>query len=278
MKKYIGLSVFIFLAGIIAGSFLLSCNITIQDEILLAKPTCEPNSSNIIITLARNSVDTEYINIYRQDTLIPDAPIYNIGIIFPKSYGEDSKTYIFSDSLIFKDHTYKYYARYFDGKEYLNTNWSNEVKASDGLPTDTAISYLINNAFVTYNENEYTLTFHNEISNPTIPDFEQNFKPSIIFKTEKSTQIFELESIANGKTIFIKSIIPPIFYDTPIELVGLCGQKTERINPEDGESAIKRIVWTMPSKIQIEDNSSNTISIPSTTGINGYDYSRKIAK
>lgn len=278
MKKYIGLSVFIFLAGIIAGSFLLSCNISIQDEVLLAKPTCESNNSNIIITLARNSVDTEYINLYRQDVSNTNATIENIGIIFPNSFGEDSKTYIFSDSLIYQDHVYKYYARYFDGTEYLNTNWSDEITAQSGYEPTIPTSYTVGSAYVSLNETEYTITFHGDIINPSIPEYAETFFPAIILKTQNSTQIFELESIENGKTYFLKGIIPSTFYNTDIQLVGICGQKKDHIDSEDPESAIKRIIWTTPSVINIEGKDSNSFIIPSTTGINGYDYSRKIAK
>ena len=278
MKKYIGLSVFVFLAGIIAGSFLLSCNISITDEVELPKPTCEATGSSIIISLSQHSVDTEYINIYRQDVSNPLSLIENVGIIFPKSYDDDTRTYLFTDSLIFKDHIYKYYARYYDGHEYLSTKWTEEITAIDGFSSADSTVYVINNAYFSLNLSDYTFTVHGTISNPSIPNFESDYKPAIILRTKDATQVFEVESISDGKVISIKGIIPQSFYDKTIELVGICGQKKEHINPEDTESAFCRIIWTSPSVINIEDNVNNSFTISSSNGVKGYDYSRKIAK
>lgn len=278
MKKYIGLSVFIFLVGIIAGSFLLSCNISITDEVELPKPACEANGSTIIISLPQHSVDTEYINIYRQDVSNPLSLIENVGIIFPKSYGDDTKTYLFTDSLIFKDHNYKYYARYYDGSEYLSTKWTDEVTAIDGYTSVSTTVYVVNDAYISLSLSDYSFTLHGTIYNPSIPNFESDYKPAIILRTKDATQVFEVESIADGKVISIKGIIPQSFYDKTIELVGICGQKKERINPEDDESAFCRIIWTSPSLIDIEDNETNSFLIPSSNGVKGYDYSRKIIK
>lgn len=278
MKKYIGLSVFIFLAGIIAGSFLLSCNISITDEVELPKPTCEATGSSIIISLSQHSVDTEYINIYRQDVSNPLSLIENVGIIFPKSYDDDTRTYLFTDSLIFKDHIYKYYARYYDGHEYLSTKWTEEITAIDGFTSADSTVYVINNAYFSLNLSDYTFTVHGTISNPSIPNFESDYKPAIILRTADSTQVFEVDSISDGKVLSIKGIIPQSFYDKTIELVGICGQKKEHVNPEDNTSAFCRIIWTSPSLINIEDNANNLFTISSSNGAKGYDYSRKIAK
>lgn len=243
------------------------CNISIEDEILLDKPNCVYSDGKITVVLAEKSSDTQYINLYRQDVTADDE-ITNIGVLFPT----DEATYIFVDKLIYKNHEYKYYARYCEGKEYFKTEWSNSITTDDGYDESSSLKYDVTASHLSLNTNDYTLKIEGTIVVPGITDFATEFTPMIIMQNETKTQVFSINSTSDGSIISLYGTVTSDYIGVPIKIVGICGQKVEYADAE--KTKIQSITWTELSKIKLNNYTDNTFTITSGNSSNGFDYSR----
>lgn len=279
MKNFIRLSVFFILTAI----FLTGCNITIEDEYKLASPTCDIDAGNCIsISLKKYSTDTEYINIYRQDVTREDYPgeILSIGLIYPKKLSDEVATNTFKDFLVKKGHTYRYYARIFDGKEYTKTEWSNSVEipaTSNCYDNSDNLTYNTRGVEFSYRKDDHTFTVNGNITLPdaSFSNFTTEYLPAIILETSSNTEAFILPDISDGAVISIRGIISSKFLDKDIKVVGICGQKTELV---EGSDNVKRVIWTDPVEVKIKNARDNTIFIESAGNTEGYNYSRQLNK
>lgn len=286
MKKNIRLSVFLFLIGILATA----CNISVEDEFKLASPTCDVDAGNCVsISIKKSDSDTKYINLYRQDVSNSNHPgeIECVGIIYPQALSEETAVNQFKDFLVMKGHSYKYYARLYDGSNYTKTSWSNEVKipaASQCYNDNTDLAYNTVNANFNIETTTYTMTVEGNVTDPAINNFSTEYKPAIIVKSSNKTQTFLLNSVAEGTVIPLRSILSSYFLDTDITIVGICGQKTETDNSnleiDPSNRTIRRISWTPSSEIKVHINGTNrnTINIPTAADSTGADYSRQLNK
>lgn len=269
MKNYIRLSVF--LCSLI---FLFcACNIEFEKEHFLSAPSCKVLDNANIIGVKQFNSDTLYINLYRQDiTGGLSNPIENIGIIYPLG-NEDP--YLFTDELILKDHEYIYYARIYDGTEYYNTLWSEPIKNINAKYDDAITklpAYPAGSSWV-YSKTDYKLTY----TLAPIP----NYSLTLIAKSGDKTLAFELEQLNNGvnETVSLTGILPHDFYDTPVTILGICGQKIEM--DEDTGTKKQYVYWTKITPIAISGEgitNSNTFTISSSSGGNIEDYSRQLNK
>lgn len=261
---------------------ILSCNFSFTSADLLTKPDVEAKNSIITISIPRQSDDTKYINIYRKDVDDSDENVINIGLIYPSAMDTVGSSYLFSDSLIYKEHTYTYMVRYAEGDEYYYSEWSNEVTTDGGYDVDKTLKYKDNSATFTISETDYTLTLMGDILNPDIPEFsdENNpYEPKLIVSANDKTQVFSIGELTDNTIIPLRGLLPSHFLDTEVTIIGVVAQKTEYLPQDDpdAEPIVKRIFWTEPTEIKLSGFQNKTVYIPSANGDDGVDFSRKAA-
>ena len=286
MKK--GTSFILFFAAILGITF-SSCKLKIEDESLYDKPAVSITKDQVTVVISRVSVDTKYINIYRRDK--QNDEVYNIGILFhPEALLEDNKNYIYVDSLVKEDHSYDYRVRYRINDEYFYSEWSNKIEVTsenNAYEESVNLTYQANGATLIYEKTDFTLKIDGNMTAPDFPEFStENYKPMLIFKSDKLTQAFEIASIADDTIIELRGLLPSEFLDTNISILGIVAQKiiydddtfeddADGDGIEDNKKAKKTIVWSEPTELDlIGAGSSKTIYIPSQSGTAGLDYSR----
>ncbi len=286
MKK--GTSFILFFAAILGITF-SSCKLKIEDESLYDKPAVSITKDQVTVVISRVSVDTKYINIYRRDK--QNDEVYNIGILFhPEALLEDNKNYIYVDSLVKENHSYDYRVRYRINDEYFYSEWSNKIEVTsenNAYEESVNLTYQANGATLIYEKTDFTLKIDGNMTAPDFPEFStENYKPMLIFKSDKLTQAFEIASIADDTIIELRGLLPSEFLDTNISILGIVAQKiiydddtfeddADGDGIEDNKKAKKTIVWSEPTELElIGAGSSKTIYIPSQSGTAGLDYSR----
>ena len=280
---------FILLFAAILGITFSSCKLKVEDENLYDKPAVSITKDQVTVVISRVSVDTKYINIYRRDK--QNDEVYNIGILFhPEALLEDNKNYIYVDSLVKEDHSYDYRVRYRINDEYFYSEWSNTIEVTsenNAYEESVNLTYQANGATLIYEKTDFTLKIDGNMTAPDFPEFStENYKPMLIFKSDKLTQAFEIASIADDTIIELRGLLPSEFLDTNISILGIVAQKiiydddtfeddADGDGIEDNKKAKKTIVWSEPTELDlIGAGSSKTIYIPSQSGTAGLDYSR----
>lgn len=217
--------------------FLSGCNFSYEPNNQYTAPTVSYNNTVIVISIPKKTNTTKYISIYRIDITESlssheneEENIQNIGIIYPKFADTSSSSYIFYDSHIIKNHSYKYRIRYTDIDENAYTKWSQDVIAKDGYDSYIQMTYNTNNAYLSYDKTSYSLKISGSIIPPSIENFDEDFKPMLIIKTDEKTQVFPIQSIEQDTLIHLRSILPPSFLDTPITITGIVPQKYIYVN------------------------------------------------
>ena len=286
MKK--GTSFILFFAAILGITF-SSCKLKIEDESLYDKPAVSITKDQVTVVISRVSVDTKYINIYRRDK--QNDEVYNIGILFhPEALVNDNKNYIYVDTLVKENHSYDYRVRYRINDEYFYSEWSNKIEVTsenNAYEESVNLTYQANGATLIYEKTDFTLKIDGNMTAPDFPEFStENYKPMLIFKSDKLTQAFEIASIADDTIIELRGLLPSEFLDTNISILGIVAQKiiydddtfeddADGDGIEDNKKAKKTIVWSEPTELDlIGVGSSKTIYIPSQSGTAGLDYSR----
>ena len=284
MKK--GTSFILFFAAILGITF-SSCKLKIEDESLYDKPAVSITKDQVTVVISRVSVDTKYINIYRRDK--QNDEVYNIGILFhPEALLEDNKNYIYVDSLVKENHSYDYRVRYRINDEYFYSEWSNKIEVTsenNAYEESVNLTYQANGATLIYEKTDFTLKIDGNMTAPDFPEFStENYKPMLIFRSDKLTQAFEIASIADDTIIELRGLLPSEFLDTNISILGIVAQKiiydddtfeddADGDGIEDNKKAKKTIVWSEPTELDlIGAGSSKTIYIPSQSGTAGLDY------
>ena len=219
---------FILLFAAILGITFSSCKLKIEDESLYDKPAVSITKDQVTFVISRVSVDTKYINIYRRDK--QNDEVYNIGILFhPEALLEDNKNYIYVDSLVKEGHSYDYRVRYRINDEYFYSEWSNKIEVTsenNAYEESVNLTYQANGATLIYEKTDFTLKIDGNMTAPDFPEFStENFKPMLIFKSDKLTQAFEIASIADDTIIELRGLLPSEFLDTNISILGIVAQK-----------------------------------------------------
>ena len=215
--------------------FLSSCNFSYEPINQSSPPTVDYNNKAIVISIPKKINTAKYISIYRIDTTENSSNnenenIQNIGILYSQFSDTVGTAFIFYDSHILKNHSYKYQIRYTDSDEYIYTKWSNDIIAKDGYDSTTQMTYDTKNAYLSYDDTFYSLKISGKIIPPTIENFDEDFKPMLIIKTEEKTQVFPVQSIEEGTTLQLRGILPSSFLDRPITIVGIVPQKNTYVN------------------------------------------------
>ncbi len=270
IRTFITLSIF----SLAFASFLLACNFDFSGKDLLTKPDVEAKDSLISISIPRRSSDTKYVNVYRKDVNDSDGTIVNLGLLYPSSLEDVGSVYIFIDTLVKKDSTYIYMARYCEADGYYSTEWSNEIKTTGGYDKNASLSYKSGSGYFTIST-DFHLTVHGSINPADITNFETDYKPMLIASTAEKTQTFELPSIENGTSISLRGLFPADFFETDVTIYGITGQKNEYVDDNAENLVVKRIFWCEPTEISIKGNADKTVKLSSQNGVNGLDYSKK---
>lgn len=268
------------------------CKVSFSDGDYLTKPDVEAKDGLVSISIPIQSSDTLYINLYRKDTSSDEDQIVNLGLLYPSAIESTGTVYIFLDSMVVRNHTYTYMARYCESDGYYMTEWSNEVTVSGGYEETTILKYKDNGATFAVNETDYTLRLVGNILEPDV----EGFEPMLIVSNGSKTQVFKIQDeekasqdenaeeteqknvLQNNLIISLRGYLPSDFLNTNITIVGIVGQKVEKtvsVNQESNETgSIKRIFWTEPTEIRIKGYQDKTFFIPSFNGSDGVDYSR----
>ena len=266
---------FFYIAAAILLLTVSGCKLKVEDSELANQPEASAlNDITIVIPQLNN--DTDYINLYRMDT--HDGEVLNIGMLYHPNSLLD-KNYFFTDTLVFKNHKYKYRARYHDSTGYHYTEWSNEVKAEADTFLDESnhsIEYDVSGANFSYSNTAYTITISGDITPPDFPGWNvDEYTPMLIVSNSRTTQLFKLDSIEDGAIINLRNLLPFDFQDTDITIKGILAQKQVYKNNKE-EDGVRFTVWTPASDIKISGARNNTMNIPSQRGQTGLDYSRNI--
>lgn len=273
--------IFYILVSVITAVF-LSCKVDVADKSLLIKPDIDLTSKQATLIIHKISNETSYINVYRQtiDDSLENNPVYNIGVIYPKTVDSNEQTYRFIDKLVNVDSVYRYRARYFDSDGYHYTDWSNSITIEsdfeEAYPKSTALYYKASDSIgFTFEDTNYTLKLSGALTLPSIRSF-SDYQPMLIVSNGLSTQVFKIppESLTQREIITLKDRLPVEFLDRTIVIIGVLAQKTEYTNPEAAaaDRIIKSIHWTAPTSIKVNGYSDNAILIPSSKANSGLDY------
>lgn len=274
---------------------LFSCKLKMEEEDLYDKPDAHITENQVTLIIPKVANDTKYINVYRRDKQTEE--VINIGMLYhPLSLEPDGKNYVYIDRLIQKTHSYDYRVRYFIGGEYYYSEWSDKIyieSSYNAYDNSVNLVYRANSCSLIYEQTDYSLTISGTIQPPDFPEYStQHFKPMLIVKSDKATQVFEIPAIANTTKIALRSLLPADFLDTNITFEGIVAQKniyedgtTDILEDNDSnndgapdeEKLNKAIIWTAPTSLNIVGaGSAKTVNIPSQTGTTGLDYSRRV--
>lgn len=270
--------------------FFFGCNVNFVDNennydsltntyLIEDKPDVSNNEQGhkITITAKKRSIETVYINFYRQEEN-EDSPIVPIGIIYTKNLPNNT-TYSFQDLLTQKKIKYRYYVRYCDekngSKTYYKSKWSDYCESKEEINLDKKLMFQIEGNFAEYKELEQKIILLNELIYPDFNDYEK-YLPRLVIKKGTMEQVISLcdpVEILQGKEIFLRNILPNDFFGDEIQLVGIVGQKEDF--EEDGKT-VKSISWTKCLPIKITGTYENKIKVPLTEIQNGADFSKKM--
>lgn len=253
---------------------LVSCNFSYEPTNQSSPPTVDYNNKSIVLSIPKKTNTAKYINIYRLDitekaTEDEEENIQNIGILYPQFADTEGTAFIFYDSYIIKNHSYRYMIRYTDLGEYTYSRWSNDIVAKDGYDSTTQMTYNTSSAYLSYDSTFYSIKIKGTITPPTVEKFDDDFQPMIIARTAEKTQVFPLQSIEQDTTIQLRSILPSSFLDTPVTIVGIVPQKNCYVTPysiSNNRAAEFEIVGNPEkSSTQKEDSTENSNSSDNST-------------
>ena len=180
---------------------------------------------------------------------------------------------------------------------------------------DSDLTYSIKDAMFYYDITDDSFTLSGSVIPPeAYPNFADYFDPALLVEYEDDAKVFQLpnsviskikEGSSDEVKFSIKNIISSDFYDKEITIKGILGQhkqtasesvsetestetstdateseesESSQTNTEDLEEPIQRIIWTKPVSIPISQSPTATITIPSGTATDGFDYSRSLSK
>ncbi|MDE5899107.1 MAG: hypothetical protein K2H09_07605 [Treponemataceae bacterium] len=262
---------------------LVSC--TDEDKTVRVPDVQLQKNNTVTIALARNE-NAKYINIFRKKDAEDDGAAINIGEIIPTD--KDNLTaYQFVDQYFLKDEKYEYAARYCFSDGYILTGWGTW---NSDEPLSGTKSYSWNDfspdAYLEYNEETKCL----EVCGDDIPavldsdskaadDFsivlvlsyapDSNTKKTRTFAVNESGEISA--GLAVGKVINLRSVLPQDFFDKPVSVVGMIGQKVDK------SENYTMLFWSELQELPVKDVDGNVladITIPFNSSADDmYDYS-----
>ena len=273
---------YLYIFVVFLAIILSSCKLKIEEEDLLDAPGVNVTNKQVTLIIPKTSSDTSYVNVYRRDK--QNDTVVNIGILFhPEALENDKKNYCFIDSLVKVNHSYQYKVRYKTNGDYYDSAWSDSIKIESGYtayPDNTNLAYQVNGIKLIFERIDYSLTFYGTgtITEPSITNFSTDYVPMLIVQSDSATQVLELTSIAKDTKIYLRSYLPKKFLDKKISIKGIVAQKTEWVDDTKPiqDRDIKRIIWTEPTSLEVVGaGSDKKILVPSQSGSDGFDYSRK---
>lgn len=279
MKKR---SSFFYCLLLVLTSFICSCKMSVEETNLVRKPDVDLSNKQVTIIIHKISNTTDYINIYRKDESVSDGKEETIGILYISD--TDEITYRFIDILVHENSEYSYKVRYHDKDGYHNSAWSNVITIedhNDAYDADKKLAYQVSEeARFIFDSTDYQLTFDGEITNPEISNFDRDYQPMLILGYDNVKQVFKINAtvLTSYKPISLRDKLPLTFMDKKIKVEGILAQKTEYMNPDEGdeEKRIPKVIhWTPPTYIKVSGQADNEIYVPSSAGTAGIDYSRK---
>lgn len=258
-----------------------TCNLTMSSNnavVLEKAPEVSITQGGIVICLSEVPKGTEYVHLYRQEQISDDPIKYddpvNIGIIYPK-YFSNSSVCIYEDLNVFRDKTYRYFTKYHTKQNILTSYNSKEIQSLSGYNSLTdSMVYNTSDSYFVYDENTYSITIKRTVELPNIRNFDKDYTPMLLIKSNTKQQAFEISSIEEGTVILLRKTLSADFFDTEIEFAGIFGQKKVfmKDNSEDENNEVKFRIWTKPVEIEISNTLRNKITIPSDKYADGYDY------
>lgn len=262
----------------IAIVLLTTCNLTMasQNTVTLEKaPEVSITQGGIVVCLSEIPSDTKYAHLYRQEKISskPDkyADPVNIGIVYPKHFSNPTIC-IYEDLNVYNEKTYIYFSKYTSEESVKTSYKSNEITALSGYnAAEDSLVYDTTDSYLEYNDETYSLTIKASFGLPDINNFEDEYTPMLLVKSDKHLQAFPISSIEEETIIPLRKTLSQDFFDKNISFEGVLGQKIiHKDNNEEKEITIR--IWTKPSKIEVTNTSKNSVKIPSDKYADGYDY------
>lgn len=259
--------------------FAVSCKLDVKSEKLLSRPDVKTTDAGYPLISGRyDSVDTEYILVYRQEVIADVAgDPENIGIIFPKGFDKNNKTYTFEDKhFVVKDSDYQYFCRVYEGPKYgyFKTDVSNVIKATEGRSSSTDITVNVSGNFI-YDSDTKVFDYSGTLA-CTYNDafYGTNPKYAIALKNENDVQSF----ILPDSPFSITSLVPVSFLDTELQLLGVTAI-IRQYQDNDPDKPLQYVYWSPLSTVTLEDPNSvtypeNKFTITTQSGDTGFDFSK----
>lgn len=283
-KTNISLLVFSMLCAIYFAAVFSGCKFNFSETKYLTRPDVELTNNGFRINGNYISNDIKYINIYRQDVSQKNN-VVRIAVLFPKGDPTpDNQNFYFEDTKVYKNHTYQYYVRFVSEKGEKNrTEWSEKKLAKNvGAETSAKFYYDVNTASYEYDSVNHIFTLKNGTinapSNTAIPDIDK-YVPALVFQSGDDIRVFELAAPNTISEVNLKTVLPVSFFNTPVKLLGIVGQKTEK-NTAVTPSELQSITWTELASINLIDKATGgkienqTITVEVKYGASeGFDYS-----
>lgn len=258
--------------------FMSGCKngITVTETNLKKRPDTELSAGGITLTARKIGTNEDYIIFYRRDVTkekegqYDKATVVNVCLIYTAGLDENNASYIFEDTNVDSACGYQYMARYHekDGTYYA-TAWTDKIIPNTG----TIVKYdTTDSRTFSYTEASKTLTLSKALTQIT------DYVPMLAISTEETAALFETAYDDTNKVYLtsynLGDILPSNFFDTEITIIGIVGQKTEYVDPKATDKVTKRLVWTEPYKISIAGKSSNTLTVSTSSGDSGIDFSQ----
>lgn len=267
------------ICALLTAVLLCGCKFNLSDSKYLDRPDVVIRNGYFEIIAPYISTTTQSITIYRQNVHdITDTEIERVAIIYPKGLDDTTdQTLHYDDHMVLVSQEYRYYLRFTDDKGVRNrTEWSDKkVLTSGGASSNNDLIYGVT---VNYTYDPATMV----LSTPSGTDFTPpaatvitdiaSYKPALVIQSGDIIQVFEVPG-ADTTAVHLKAVLPESFLYTPIKLLGIVGQKTEK-NSKD-PTVTQQIVWTKLAPITVKNAAGNTLEtfqLNPERGADGLDY------
>lgn len=281
MKKFIRSFIPVTILMVLFGSLIYtSCKLSIEDDTTAVTPDAASIGKTINLTIKKYDSGVSYINVYREDTTSGSGSV-NIGVIYPAAFNNQVAIY-FKDSLVTKNHVYKYKVRYNMDGNFVYSNWTGGIKAEDGYDSTDKLTFFGDNNF-SFNSSSGVLRQTNNTNFVNYTDTILSYSTVLGIRSDAGSKLISVTrsndtppaAPADGKfnpdDVSLTQNLPSALLNTPLEVVGLIGQLEEK----DG-SVVKIVHWTEPFPIKIDGSTNKKITVKAGTNSTGHDYSRSV--
>ena len=271
------------------SSIFLGCkDIRLEDSTKTAAPIVKASKKGIILSIPQNTTGTKSISIYRYDVTDEDEEpeYFKLAILFPKNYiinsTQKGNSFLYEDLYVLKDHSYKYCVKYYETNTSIISNTSEKIKAPSDCDYDdnTNFSYDTLSSQYSYDKTNESIKLTATIKIPTGSPL-KDFNPMLAVSNGSEISLFALPDLKAAGEVYLTNLFTDAYLNTPVQILGIVGQKPEYAPAEKEEDENKKIqnyTWSVLSKIDIysvedaEVIEDSTITVETQTGTESFGY------